>query len=393
VRQLVLLSEERDLRQIPAGALHMEAVRLMTVHGSKGLEFKAVHIPGMTKASFPESYTGQRCPPPDGMIEGDVDASASHEMEEECLFFVALSRARKHLRLYHARKQRNGANRSPSPYLEWFTPTLVKEILQSPILTLPLGVVQQGPIRVTWPKDRTLTDSRLRSYEGCPRRFFYTHVLGLGSARKSTAFTRTHDCLYKLIRWLAEARIDGVGGRAEAIQEFDRIWAERGPVDHAYAAQYRLLADRLVEALIRSGAAKSFRRAEPLAIDFSNGRVVVEANEIAELPDGTIVLRRIRTGRRRETEYDELEYTLYHLAGRANYGASYTVEAVHLTVEVFEPADVSAAKIKNRQAKSEAMVAAIGDGHFPPNPDAVRCPRCPHFFVCDAVPRGPLTIL
>jgi DNA helicase-2/ATP-dependent DNA helicase PcrA len=393
VRQLVLLSEERDLRQIPAGALHMEAVRLMTVHGSKGLEFKAVHIPGMTKASFPESYTGQRCPPPDGMIEGDVDASASHEMEEECLFFVALSRARKHLRLYHARKQRNGANRSPSPYLEWFTPTLVKEILQSPILTLPLGVVQQGPIRVTWPKDRTLTDSRLRSYEGCPRRFFYTHVLGLGSARKSTAFTRTHDCLYKLIRWLAEARIDGVGGRAEAIQEFDRIWAERGPVDHAYAAQYRLLADRLVEALIRSGAAKSFRRAEPLAIDFSNGRVVVEANEIAELPDGTIVLRRIRTGRRRETEYDELEYTLYHLAGRANYGASYTVEAVHLTDEVFEPADVSAAKIKNRQAKSEAMVAAIGDGHFPPNPDAVRCPRCPHFFVCDAVPRGPLTIL
>ena len=42
VRQLVLLAEERDLRQIPAGALHMNAVRLMTVHGSKGLEFEAV---------------------------------------------------------------------------------------------------------------------------------------------------------------------------------------------------------------------------------------------------------------------------------------------------------------------------------------------------------------
>ena len=46
VRQLVLLAEERDLRQVPAPALHMDAVRLMTVHGSKGLEFEAVHVPG-----------------------------------------------------------------------------------------------------------------------------------------------------------------------------------------------------------------------------------------------------------------------------------------------------------------------------------------------------------
>jgi DNA helicase II / ATP-dependent DNA helicase PcrA len=38
------------------------------------------------------------------MIEGDIGASEAHAMEEECLFFVALSRARTHLRLYHARK-------------------------------------------------------------------------------------------------------------------------------------------------------------------------------------------------------------------------------------------------------------------------------------------------
>jgi DNA helicase II / ATP-dependent DNA helicase PcrA len=105
VRHLVLLAEERDLRQIPAGALHMDAVRLMTVHGSKGLEFEAVHVPGLTKQSFPSSYRGQRCPPPTGMIEGedgsDPESGAkAHNMEEECLFFVALSRARSHLRLY-----------------------------------------------------------------------------------------------------------------------------------------------------------------------------------------------------------------------------------------------------------------------------------------------------
>ena len=53
IRQMVLLAEERDLRQIPNAALHMNAVRLMTVHASKGLEFEAVHVPGLTVSSFP----------------------------------------------------------------------------------------------------------------------------------------------------------------------------------------------------------------------------------------------------------------------------------------------------------------------------------------------------
>jgi superfamily I DNA/RNA helicase len=398
VRQLVLLAEERDLRQIPAGALHMDAVRLMTVHGSKGLEFDAVHVPGLTVASFPSSNRGQRCPPPEGMIEGPDGSAVSdavahaHGMEEECLFFVALSRARTHLRLYHARKQRNGKGRSPSPYLGWFSPSLMSEVASPAMLPLPPDAPRPRPIAVTWPADYAITDSRFRGYDSCPRRFFYTHVLGLGGARKVTAFSRTHDCLYDLIRWLAQARLDGAAGHAEAAQEFERLWQEKGPIDHGFAADYRQLADRLVTALVRLGEGQQFRRAERLAIDFAGGRVVVEPDEMANLPNGTVVLRRVRTGYRREAEYDELDYTLYHLAGRAHYGPGYAVEAVHLTDETFEPVVITATKLKNRREKSEAMMAAIAAGQFPPDPDSVRCPRCPHFFVCDAIARGPLDL-
>jgi superfamily I DNA/RNA helicase len=396
VRHLVLLAEERDLRQIPAGALHMDAVRLMTVHGSKGLEFAAVHVPGLTKQSFPSSYRGQRCPPPAGMIEGEDDdaesGSNAHNMEEECLFFVALSRARTHLQLYLCRKQPNGNNRSPSPYLDWLSGR-VTEIANPATMPLPDDAPRPAPIAVTWPEGWNLTDTRLRSYGQCARRFFYTHVLGLGNARKTTAFTQTHDCLYELIRWLATARIEGAPGLEEAAQEFERVWTAKGPIDHGFAGDYRRLADRLVAALVRSGAGARFLRSEPIAIDLAGGRVVVEPDEMAQLPNGTVVLRRIRTGYRRKEEYDELEYTLYHLAGRARYGASYAVEACHLTDEVFEPVELTAAKIKNRQTRTEAMVADVRAGWFPPDPDSVRCPRCPHFFVCDAVGRGPLSLM
>ena len=337
VRQLVLLAEERDLRQVPVGALHMDAVRLMTVHGSKGLEFEAVHVPGLTSASFPSSNRGQRCPPPVGMIEGaealtvSEEAKRSHEHEEQCLFFVALSRARTYLRVYLARLQPNGKNRSPSSFLDWIPANLAVEIADPKTLALPPGASRPDAVTVTNAAGSQITDSWLNAYQKCPRRYFYTHVLGLGAARKSTPFLRTHNCLYDLIRWLAETRRTGEPTLEEAEAAFDAIWQDRGPVDHGFAPDYRRLASRLIAALVKSGAGRRFCGAEPIALDLPNGRVIVEPNEMAELPNGTVVLRRVRTGYKRTDEYDRLDYTLYHLAGQSRFGAAFTVEAIHLT--------------------------------------------------------------
>jgi DNA helicase-2/ATP-dependent DNA helicase PcrA len=398
VRQLVLLAEERDLRQVPAAALHLNAVRLMTVHGSKGLEFEAVHVPGLTVASFPSSNRGQRCPPPDGMIDG-VDshsltdqAKRAHEHEEECLFFVALSRARTHLRLYYARKQRNGNGRSPSPFLAWLSAPLTHNVADPQVLPLPPEAPRPQPITITWPQDWSVTDSQLGSYEKCPRRFFYTHVLGLGAARKPTAFSRTHACLYELLRWLADTRRSAEPTLGEAETAFEEIWKTRGPADHAFADDYRKLSSRLIAALLKAGAGRRFREAQPLAIDFPNGRVLVEPNELAELPDGTVIIRRVRTGHKRSDEYDRLEYTLYHLAAQRQFGGRAVVHALHLTDETLEPVVISATKLGNRHKKSDMMLAGIAAGAFPTEVDAVTCPRCPHFFVCAAGPPGPLKL-
>ena len=398
VRQLVLLAEERDLRQVPAAALHLDAVRLMTVHGSKGLEFEAVHLPGLNVSSFPASNRGQRCPPPVGLVESTRGISPidegrhSHDVEEECLFFVALSRARTHLRLYLCSKQSNGNKRSRSPYLAWLPSSLADEVLRPVTLALPADAPRPAPIEITWPADWKLTDSRLTSYEKCPRRFFYTHVLGLGNARKPTAFTRTHDCLYELLKWLADTRPTSEPTIEDAEAAFNTIWAARGPVDHAFAADYRKLVTRMIAALINAGAGRRFRELKPLAIDFPNGRVLVEPSELAELPDGTVVVRRVRTGHKRSDEYDRLEYTLYRLAAQAEYGTGVVVQALHLTDETAEVVAITPTKLGTRRARSQTLLAGIAAGSFPADVDAVTCPRCPHFFVCAATPTGPLAL-
>jgi hypothetical protein len=173
---------------------------------------------------------------------------------------------------------------------------------------------------------------------------------------------------------------------------FEEIWNQLGPTDHGFAAEYRRLASALINALVRAGADRKFLNAEPLGIDFSTGRVVVEPNEIAELPDGAIVLRRVQTGRKRSDEYDRLDYALYHLAGKAKYGAQYKVEAIHLTDDAVELVTISSQKLANRSEKSVQMLSSITDGWYPTEIDAVACPRCPHFFICSAVPKGNLTL-
>ena len=394
VRNLVLLAEERDLRQVPAAALHMNAVRLMTVHGSKGLEFEAVHVPGLTVAGMPGAFRGSQCPPPEGMIAGARgsvrdEAKVSHAYEEECLFFVAASRARTHLHLYLSQRQRNGNNRNPSPFLNRVS---IREIA-SPAIASPLpGALQKAVVDLSLPSDWPITNSRIASYDDCPQRFFYTHILNIGTARRTTPFSKTHDCIYELIRWLSKEQISNPPTIERAQAAFDEIWRRRGPVDHAFSDGYQQLGSQLVGALIRAGAGRRFRESQPLAIDFAQGKVFVEPDEITEREDGVVVMRRLRTGRMGEAEHDKLEYALYLQAAQKHFGPSAIVESLHLTNNERTEVVLTAKKIKNRTETTEKILKGIQDGHFYPEQDPFSCPRCPHFFICAATPTGPISL-
>ncbi len=319
-------------------------------------------------------------------------AKKAHEDEEECLFFVAISRARTHVRLHLARKQSGGKNRTASPFIGWLPPALCDDVADPVTLGLPAGGLLRPAIAVTIPPDWSVTGSRLALYDRCPRRFFYSHVLGLGGRRKPTAFTDTHDCLHVLIRWLADARRTSEPSLADTEAAFEAIWQKQGPRDHAFAAEYRLLASRLIATLVQAGTGRRFRVAQPIALSLSSGTVMVETDELADLPDGRVAVRRVQTGYRRTDEYDRLEYSLYHLAAQATLGAAAVVEALHLTDGIDEPVALSPNKLAARRERAETMLADIAAGQFPPEVDAVSCPRCPHFFACAATPEGTLKL-
>ena len=106
VRRLEILDEEKQLRQLPAAASDIDAVKMMTVHASKGLQFRHVHIPSVTSRHFPVNRTDPN-PPPTGLVK--ADPLMSREAEEESLFFVAMSRAEDELYLSRAVSYGGGA--------------------------------------------------------------------------------------------------------------------------------------------------------------------------------------------------------------------------------------------------------------------------------------------
>ena len=108
--------DERQLRQMPSAARGIDAVRLLTVHASKGLEFGAVFLPAMGKTMFPASSEIQTVPTAAKGCLAKIPKD-SHAEEEECLFFVAMSRARDVLCLSRAEHYGAARTTKASPLL------------------------------------------------------------------------------------------------------------------------------------------------------------------------------------------------------------------------------------------------------------------------------------
>ncbi|MFA6273246.1 MAG: UvrD-helicase domain-containing protein [Candidatus Paceibacterota bacterium] len=79
-----LASDQDELQE------HKPAVKLMTVHAAKGLEFDYVFITGLEDGLFPHEKLGEK------------EISEEESEEERRLFYVALTRARKKIFLSHA---------------------------------------------------------------------------------------------------------------------------------------------------------------------------------------------------------------------------------------------------------------------------------------------------
>ncbi|KGC10177.1 hypothetical protein DM48_6806 [Burkholderia gladioli] len=391
VRRLVLLAEDRGLSQLPHSAENIDAVSLMTIHGSKGLEFDVVHLPGMVTSGLPRNNVPPRCLPPDGLIHGSegltgIEAvKAGHDEEEECLFFVALSRARDRLHLYAYARQADGRARSPSKFI-----ASIERLLVRPV-SVPLQAAltsKSMPLAITWQGRPQWTDIQVNLFERCPRRFLYTHVLRLGGRRTETAFMKMHNVVSDVFDWLKREHETTIPTVAELAARFEEAWRSKGAIEHGYAEDYRRIGKRLVDFFIESRSRDVAVPAPPISLRWAEGEILVSPDGVAHGADGRVTVRRVMTGKQRSNAFDDIDYAILQLAAVQSYGPHAQVEVTYLTSETIQPMEITSRKLESRREKLQTFLQAMQAGQFPAKLEARSCPRCPHFFLCGELPGG-----
>ena len=375
VRRLEILDEEKELRQLPAAVNGIDAVRLMTVHSSKGLEFPIVHILTLTGTQFPARNRHDACPLPSGLASSHQ--LMSRDAEEDSLFFVAVSRAADALHL--SRAQMNGRQKTrPSRLLDPVARHLPRPIDSSATWNDDGIQAQPFPLLVGRPTSEQWTYREIETYLDCPRRFYYDHALDLSGEDASSPFLKFQKSLHSSISWLrttasADDRRDGLTAR------FQEDWGNFGPADHPIEPLYRRMAEAMIStaAALMDGESLTAERQVTLP---NNGVVITCRADHIQRGEGGIAIRRLKAGRLAKSEDTKPRYFLVQAAIQVDHPGE-TVYVEHISLLNGDSQIKTERKLNQRLQEFEQAIEAAGNGEFAPAPNQY-CPSCPYFFIC-----------
>jgi DNA helicase II / ATP-dependent DNA helicase PcrA len=142
-----------------------EAVKIMTVHQAKGLEFPVVVIGSAMEQRFPSSFRKPKYPVPAELkISKNLDEKEEHIRDERRLFYVGMTRAENILLISSADKI-NVRGGGPSRF--------IKEIIQGNIVQSVKEISNRSyrdEEKIKAPKMKRLSYSGLHAYLLCPFR-------------------------------------------------------------------------------------------------------------------------------------------------------------------------------------------------------------------------------
>jgi len=394
---------------IPLQARDTEnAVRLMTVHGAKGLEFPHVVILRANANSFPAGYRETLVAFPKELRDEDSvteeDDQALHKQEERRLFYVAMTRARDSLRVY-SREGRGKINKNPDGYM--------RELIENKSLTPWFKAVPAGGAQASIFAEA----SPLRPTESRTTAWFELPVLGGLHTRLSASAVETYSrcgLQFKLDRdWRLSAKpaaamqfgaamhrvlktyFDSIKlGRPKMEEELIEIFCHDltdSKIKEEY--QHELYENQGI-AQLRDflAAVKTLPASEVLhteqSFEIRVGETVVvgRIDRIDARPDGSVAIVDYKTGKARDQEDadESLQLSLYAIAAQEKWKYKVGVLVFHNLEENVPVMTVrsDAQLLAARQRVTEAA-EGIAKGEFETKP-GMHCAFCAYWSLCPA---------
>jgi ATP-dependent DNA helicase UvrD/PcrA len=386
-----------------------DAVRLMTAHGAKGLEFPHVFILRAHKPSFPFSYKETLVAFPRELRDADfteADDRTLHEHEERRLFYVAMTRARDSLRIY-AREGTGKIDKTPAGYM--------RELIKDKSLTPWFRAIPPSGAQAML--DIFAGSSVVYPAESQTNAWFELPVLeGLHTRLSASAVDRYERCglQFKLDRdWRIAERPAAAMQYGAAIHRvlktyFDSVRAGRPKTDEELTEQFRhdlaaakiqeayqheLYEEQGIEQLLAFLAAvralpapQVLHTEESFEIRVGPTTVVGRIDRIDRRSDGGVAIIDYKTGKARDQEDadESLQLSLYAMAAREKWG--YDVSALifqNLAENVPVVTTRSEAQLLAARDKVEEAAKGIAAGEFQAKPGN-HCNFCAYRSLCPA---------
>ncbi|MGB3114781.1 MAG: ATP-dependent DNA helicase [Ferruginibacter sp.] len=240
---LSLMKEEEIHLSMPQLIGHSNGVNLLTLHGSKGLEFEHVFIAGTTKDVWEKKVNKSRAYKlPDNIfsfVDAEEDGSPVNKKEEELrrLFYVGITRAETHLYLSYPLFKKDGKNLEPSMFIaeimdkypEIETQNIsftAEEIFEFQELQFLEQMPQIEPAEEEFIsallEKFTMNVTALNNYLKCPLQFYYQNLIRIPSGKnEATEFgSAVHYALEKLFRNMQDAGKEVFPPKEEMLANF-----------------------------------------------------------------------------------------------------------------------------------------------------------------------------
>ncbi len=234
----------------------LNAVNILTVHSSKGLEFDAVFMVNLVSDRFPSRERTEKIPLSQEIIkEKVINEEDIHLQEERRLFYVGITRARKYLYLTAADYYGTGKRaKKISPFVYEALPELAKKEqlpkrVQQLSLTEVLSVYEntnekieiKNPYNVTY-----ITYSNLQMFDICPLHYKAKVILGLPTppAAVQSFGISIHNTLYNFYKDVQKGNILSLQELGDLLK---REWQSDGYNSKAYEKERFTQGQRLLE--------------------------------------------------------------------------------------------------------------------------------------------------
>ena len=394
---------------IPMEAAESEnAVRLMTVHGVKGLEFPHVFILRANPPAFPASFKEtlvafpRELRDPDSITE--ADDKTLHGQEERRLFYVAMTRARDSLHIY-AREGTGKINKTPSGYMReliedkslanWLTAIPARgtqttlDIFAEASLAYPAE--SQTNLWFEMPVldglHTRLSASAVETYKRCGLQFKLERDWRL-SAKPAAAMQYGASIHRVLKTYFDSVKLGRPKTEDELIDLFLRDLAQAKILENYQQELYEKQGIAQLRDFLASvrtlPAPQVLHTEQSFEIHVGPTSVAGRIDRIDRRPDGTVAIVDYKTGKARDQEDadESLQLSLYAIAASEKWG--YKVGAlIFYNLEENVPVITMRTQAQLLTARStvESAARGIAEGKFEAKP-GIHCNFCAYRSLC-----------